>query len=400
MHNDYVPVNKKLQKFGSSIFSMMTQLAIDYNAINLAQGFPDFESPVSLKEFASRAIFNNHNQYARSMGCIPFVEAISEKVNKHYGIKLNYKTEITTFSGATEGIFSSLMGLSNDGDEVIVFEPFYDSYTPSISMCGLIPKFYRLNPPDYNVLYNDLEQLITPSTKIILLNTPHNPTGKVFSEKELKIIGDLAIKHNLYIISDEVYEHITFSPIKHVPIAKYSEYRDRVITISSIGKTFSVTGWKIGYAFGPEQLIASIQSAHQFITFSSATPFQMAMADYLKNLSDDYYNELENCYRERRDFLSKTLIEAGFSVISPDGTYFILADISNFGFPNDVVFSEYLTKNIGVACIPVSAFYSDHINPVSNFVRFAFCKKMETLKKAEICFKSKKIEWNSKNITI
>jgi N-succinyldiaminopimelate aminotransferase len=322
------------------------------------------------------------NQYAISNGQPDLRKAIAAHAKRFYNQEANPDTEITVVSGATEGLFSSIMGVINPGDEAIIIEPFYDSYAPDVIMAGGTPRYVPLRAPDWHLDPDELTRAFNNKTKLIIVNTPHNPTGKVFSQSELQFIADLCIKWNAIAISDEVYEHILFDGTKHFRLAQFEGMRERTITISSHGKSFSFTGWKIGWCIAPPDLTTAVRRAHQFVTFASGTPFQHAAVKAL-SLDDEYYAALIRDYQTKRDFLASALSNAGLDVSIPKGTYFIMAGIQPLGFNDDVTFCRYLTKEVGVAAIPPSAFYSDDHKPLGKgYARFAFCKKMETLEKA------------------
>ncbi|MBI4630968.1 MAG: aminotransferase class I/II-fold pyridoxal phosphate-dependent enzyme [Chloroflexi bacterium] len=373
---------QRVASFGTTIFAEMTQLAIQHNAINLSQGFPDFDGAAEVKAAAIAAINDGKNQYAISNGQPDLRKAIAAHAKRFYNQEANPETEITVVSGATEGLFSSIIGILNPGDEAIIIEPFYDSYAPDVIMAGGVPRYVPLRAPDWHLDPDELTRAFNNKTKLIIVNTPHNPTGKVFSQSELQLIADLCIKWNVIAISDEVYEHILFDDTKHIRVAQLDGMRERTITISSHGKSFSFTGWKIGWCIAPPDLTTAIRRAHQFVTFASGTPFQHAAVNAL-SLDDEYYAALIHDYQTKRDFLASALSNAGLDVSIPKGTYFIMAGIQPLGFNDDVTFCRYLTKEIGVAAIPPSAFYSDdHKALGKSYARFAFCKKMETLEKA------------------
>ncbi|MBE7472080.1 MAG: aminotransferase class I/II-fold pyridoxal phosphate-dependent enzyme [Anaerolineales bacterium] len=358
----------------------MTSLANQHGAVNLGQGFPDFPGPDFLKEAAIEAIRADINQYAPGSGRLSLREAIAAKMARHYNLAVNPATDITVTSGATEAILAAIMGLVNPGDEVILFEPYYDSYLPSVQMAGGVPRFYTLRPPDWAIDPDELAALFSPKTKLILVNTPHNPTGKVYSEAELRLIAELCQKYDVIAVVDEVYEHIIFDGLKHVSLAGMPGMAERTITISSAGKTFSMTGWKVGWAVAPAELSQAVFRVHQFVTYSVAAPLQEGVVTALQT-ADDYYTELAAMYQANRDFLAEALAEAGLEPIIPQGTYFIMVDISHLGFSNDVAFCRTLTTEIGVAAIPPSAFY---FNPAdgAGLARFAFCKTRPTLEEA------------------
>jgi N-succinyldiaminopimelate aminotransferase len=374
-------ISKKLQPFGTTVFSEMTRLAIEHDAINLSQGFPDFDGPPEVIEDAVAAMKAGFNQYARSMGHPRLVEAIADRRRAAYGLSYEPMSEVVVFSGATEGLFSTMIGLLEPGDEVILFEPFYDSYPACVAMAGAIPKYLTLKFPDFAVDLERLASLITPKTKLLVLNSPHNPTGKVFTKKELEGIAELCIRHNLIALTDEVYEHLTYDGAEHIPLATLPGMRERTISVSSSGKTFSFTGWKIGWATGPKNLIAAAQAAHQFVTFATSTPMQVAIAGALKTQADSFYGELRRQYTQRRDFLLSVLQDVGFTVSVPRGAYFVLAEFSAFSAGDDISFARQLVARERVAAIPPSAFYKES-DDGKRLVRFAFCKKEETLRAA------------------
>jgi len=370
--------SKRLEKIKPTIFSYITNLANEYRAINLGQGFPDFDGPEFIKTAAIQAIKEEgKNQYCPSIGIQELRTTIAEKYKKFYKAQFDPNSEITVYSGATEAIFSTLYALLNPEDEVILLEPFYDQYLALCYFTGAVPKFVRI-APDFSIDFEQLEAALSPRTKCVIINNPQNPLGKMFSKQELERIGRIC--SNCFIITDEVYEHITFENA-HVPLASLSEFRDRAITISSTAKTFSLTGWKIGYTLANAQITEHIRMVHQFVTFCTATPLQYAMAEALRAPSS-YYDNLKREYWKKRDLLNSILQNAGFKTFPPQGSYYIVADISNFDFKDDVQFCEYLIKEIGVAAIPMSVFYSE-TNPVINLIRFCFAKKNPVLEAAE-----------------
>jgi N-succinyldiaminopimelate aminotransferase len=301
-------------------------------------------------------------------------------MERHYDLKVDPATEITVTHGATEAIFASVLGLVNPGDEVILFEPYYDSYVPSVQMAGGTPRFYTLHPPDWAIDEEALAALFSEKTKLIIINTPHNPTGKVYSETELRFIADLCQKYGVIAVVDEVYEHIIFDGRPHRPLATLPGMSEHSVTISSLGKSFSVTGWKVGWAIASPLLTQAIFRAHQFITFCGAAPLQAAAVTALQ-IGNDYYTELATMYQAKRDFLAAALRQAGLKPFLPQGTYFIMVDISPLGFPNDVAFCRHLTSEVGVAAIPPSAFYHRPADG-AQLARFAFCKAQATLETA------------------
>ncbi|MGI8588717.1 MAG: methionine aminotransferase [Chloroflexia bacterium] len=371
----------RVASFGTSIFSEMSALARTHGAVNLSQGFPDFPSPDWIREAAKRALDADLNQYAISHGAPRLRAALSAKQAAFYGLAYDADTETTVTSGATEAIFAAMLALVDPGDEVIVFEPCYDSYVPSIEMAGGTARYVRLEAPDWRFDPAVLEAAVTPRTQLIIINTPHNPTGKVFTAAELETIADLCRRHNLLAVTDEVYEHIVFPPAVHIPLAGLPGMRERTVTISSTAKTFSLTGWKVGYAFAPPDLSDAIRRVHQFVVFCSVTPLQEAMADAITEApARDYYAGFLREYAARRDFLYDVLDGAGLRPQQPQGAYFIMCDVTHLGFPDDVAFARYLTTQVGVAAIPPSAFY--HAPPPQQLARFCFAKNPQTLQAA------------------
>ena len=371
-----VTFSTKLERIKPTIFSHITALANEYKAINLGQGFPDFDGPDFVKNAAIQAIQEGKNQYCPSIGVPELRSAIADKYKTFYDVNFNPADEITVYSGATEAIFSTLFALLNPKDEVILFEPFYDAYCALCHFTGAIPKFVRITP-EFTIDFEQLEALISPKTKCVVLTNPHNPMGKIFSKDELRRISDTC--PDCFIIADEVYEHITYeSP--HVHLSSFSELRDRAITISSTAKTFSLTGWKIGYTLADAAITKHIRMVHQFVTFCTSTPLQYAMVEALR-APRSYYETLKRDYWTKRDLLNSILQDAGFKTYPPQGAYYIVTDISAFNYPSDVQFCEYLIKEIGVAAIPMSAFYSE-TTPVTNLIRFCFAKENDVLQKA------------------
>lgn len=376
-------VSDKLKPFGTTIFTEMTQLAIQHQAINLAQGFPDFDGPPEIVDAAVAALKAGHNQYARSLGVVPLVQAIAAHVERQTGVAYDPMAEVGVYCGCTEGLMAAMLGLLNPGDEVIFFEPVYDSYPVCAAMAGAVAKYCTLRFPDFTVDLGALDALMTPRTKLLVLNSPHNPTGKVFSREELTAIAELCVKHDVSVLTDEVYEQLTYDDTPHVSMASIPGMRERTLALSSSGKTWSFTGWKIGWGVGPKALVGAAQSAHQFLTFCSPTPLQHAVAAALNaSATNGYFSDLRRDYTQRRDFLVQALERVGLKVAPPKGTYFVLADFSSVFEGDDVAFAKYLTAEIGVAAIPPSFFYPQNRAEGKNLVRFAYCKKMDTLKAA------------------
>jgi aspartate/methionine/tyrosine aminotransferase len=372
-------VADRLTPFGTTIFAQMSALAKEHGAINLSQGFPDFDGPEHVKEAAVGAVRAGHNQYARMFGEPVLNAAIAGWFAGASGIEADPDREITVTAGCTEAIAATLLGLVNPGDEVILFEPYYDSYRACVAMAGATPRFVALRAPGWLFDERELRAAFTARTRAILVNTPHNPTGKVFTREELGLIASLCAEHGVIAVADEVYERLVFEG-EHVCIASLDGMRGRTVTLSSLGKTFGLTGWKIGWAIAPPDLTAGVRSAHQFLTFAVSTPMQHAAAAALGSPAG-YFEGFVRDYRARRDLLCSALLEIGFALTPPAGTYFVMADHSAFGVGDDVAFCKHLAVEIGVAAIPPSAFYMNTAlgRPL---VRFAFCKTMATLEAA------------------
>ncbi len=372
------PIRSALVPFGTTIFTEMTRLAQQHDAVNLAQGFPDFDGPEFAKDAAIRAIREGHGQYARMSGTPELARVLSAKYRRDYELDYDPDTEITVTSGATEAIFSALQGICEPGDAVVLFEPYYDSYRAAVAMAGAIPRFVTLEAPDWSFDVEGLRRA-AQGARAILVNSPHNPTGKVFSGGELETIAGICREEDALCLTDEVYEHIVYDG-HHVPMATLTGMRERTITISSFGKTFSLTGWKIGWAAAPAPLSAAVRAAHQFVTFATATPLQHGAAVALSTGSE-YYRLLRDSYQGKRDYLVQELAAIGFRVSSPAGTYYVCADFRPLGFDDDVAFCRRLIEQIGVAAIPPSVFY-EHPERGKSYARFAFCKKDSTLETA------------------
>ncbi|HMN95413.1 MAG TPA: aminotransferase class I/II-fold pyridoxal phosphate-dependent enzyme [Phycisphaerales bacterium] len=373
----------RLRPFGTSIFATISALAAKHGAVNLGQGFPDFDGPEFAKEAAIAAIRAGKGQYERMSGVPALNRAIADRWRIDSGIEVDPDLEITVTSGCTEAIAATLLGLLDPGDEVLLVEPYYDSYRACVAMAGAVPRYVRMRPPRFRLPIEELEAAITARTRGILVNTPHNPTGRVYDDAELAAIAELARRHDLTVISDEVYEKLAFAR-PHRSIATLPGMRERTIVLSSLGKTFSLTGWKIGWAIAPPGLTAAVRAAHQFLTFSSATPLQHAAAAALR-CEETYYAELLDGYLRRRGRLLDALDGAGFRTFVPEGSYFVIADCAPLGFDDDAAFCTHLIESAGVAAIPVGAFLHDR-GPVEEgcrtLVRFAFCKRDETLDEA------------------
>jgi aminotransferase len=371
----------RASKFTESVIREMTRICLKHQGVNLAQGFPDFPAPLEVKEAAVEAIRADFNQYAITWGTPNLRQAIAKKFAWYNGVTIDPEKEITVCCGSTEAMISSLMAIVNPGEEVIVFEPFYENYGPDTILCDAKPRFITLHEPDWHFDEKELSQAFNNKTKAIIINTPNNPTGKVFSYEELQFIADLCLKWNVIAVTDEIYEHILYDGAKHISIASLPGMRDQTITINSISKTYSLTGWRVGWAIAPSHLTASIRKVHDFLTVGAPHPFQEAGAMALK-MDRSYYEILAREYQERRDFLARGLEEAGFKVYLPNGAYYIMTDVGHFGFSDDVTFARHLVEKAGVATVPGSSFYS-HPSLGATKVRFCFPKKMETLRLAE-----------------
>ena len=372
-------IKDSMREFGETIFAEMSALAVKTDAINLGQGFPDTDGPQEIAELAITAIRDGHNQYPPGLGIKKLRDAISHHQMRFYGLEFDPDTEVLVTAGATEAIAASLLAICEQGDEIITFEPYYDSYAASIALAGGVRRVVTLNTPEYTFSIDDLEKLINVKTKAILLNSPHNPTGKVFTHNELSQIANLCIEHDLVAICDEVYEHLVFEG-EHIPLIQYPGMRDRTIQISSAGKTFSFTGWKIGWVCAQPALLDTVRTAKQFLTYVNGAPFQHAIAEAL-NLSDHYFDNFLEDMRVKRDCLSQGLEKAGLTTFTPQGTYFVTADIEKLGYKDGKQFCLDLPVQCGVVAVPNVVFY-DNKDLGSTLIRFAFCKKLDVLEEA------------------
>jgi len=364
-------LNARLQGLGTTIFAEMTALAVRHDAVNLGQGFPDVEGPAAIRDSAIAAIRAGHNQYAPGTGVPALRSAIAEHQRRRYGLTFDADTEVTVTAGATEAIAASILALCEVGDEVVTFEPYYDSYAANIAMAGAVRRTVTLRPPDFRFDLDELVAAITPRTRMIVLNTPHNPTGKVFDTDELRHIAEVCVDNDLLAITDEVYEHLVFEG-RHIPLATLDGMRERTVTISSAGKSFSFTGWKVGWACASPALTAALRTTKQFLSFTNGTPFQHAVAHGL-SLGDEVFDELTSRYRERRDQLCAGLHALGFEVFDVGGTYFATVDIRPLGYDDGLDFCIRLPERVGVAAVPEVVFYDDK-QVGAPLVRFAFCK--------------------------
>src|SRR5882724_131468 len=370
----------KAERFTESVIREMTRQANMYGAVNLSQGFPDFPAPAVVKQAAIDAINAEINQYAITWGAKRFRDAIAVKSKNYLGLDVDPEREITVTCGSTEAAISSMLAIINAGDEVIIFEPFYENYGPDAILSGAKPRYVSLRPPDWSFDRAELAAAFNNNTKAIIINTPNNPTGKVFTREEMQFIADLCQKWDVIAITDEIYEHILYDGTQHLAMATLDGMKDRTITINGMSKTYSVTGWRVGYAIAAPHLTNSIRKVHDFLTVGAAAPLQDAGATALE-LPQSYYDHLATDYLKRRDFLLGVLEEAGFKCFKPFGAYYIMTDISEFGFKSDVEFSNHLVKDVGVAVVPGSSFYRQPELGAQQ-VRFCFCKKDETLNAA------------------
>ena len=383
-------LSAKAEKFTESVIREMTRLALKHGAVNLSQGFPDFAAPAEIKDAARQAIADDINQYAITWGAKALRDAVVEKFERTQGVRYDPEREITVCCGSTEAMMSTMLAVINPGDEIVVFEPFYENYGPDAILSGATPRFVKLRPPDWTFDERELSAAFGPHTKAIILNTPNNPTGKVFSRAELEFIRDLCARWNAFCITDEIYEHILYDGAEHLSMARIDGMRERTIVINGMSKTYSVTGWRVGWALGPAEATQSIRKVHDFLTVGAAAPLQQAGAMALR-LPHSYYQKVASDYAGRRERLLKILSAAGFTVFKPRGAYYIMTDISRFPDPDspafaadtrDVRFAKYLVQKIGVAVVPGSSFYNNSADGASQ-VRFTFCKKEATLAAAE-----------------
>ena len=369
---------KALRPYGTSIFTEMSALARAHNAVDLSQGFPDFDGPESIRKVAADAIMRGPNQYVQTQGIPELRRAIAGKMKRFYDVDVDEEYEVTVTSGATEGLCATILGILEPGDEVILIAPAYDAYPPLVSLAGGHIRYVSLEGPEFRLPRKKLEDTFGPKTRAIVLNNPQNPCGKVFTRDELDHIGALCKKYDAVAIGDEVYEHIVFDGLRHITLLNVPDLKDRAAVVSSTAKTFSMTGWKIGYVIASPPLTRAVRMSHQFITFCGNPAMQKAMT-FAINLPDSYYGTLLADYTLRRAWLCEALQDAGFRVLRPEGTYYVIADISSVGFSDDIDFCQMLPSEAGVAAIPCSYFWENRSRG-KRFVRFCFCKKDETLR--------------------
>ena len=374
------PENSILGSYGTTIFTVMSALAVEHGAINLGQGFPDADGPEDIRRRAADALVAGPNQYPPMMGTPELRQAVADHNRRFYGIDVDWRSGVMVTSGATEALADCLLGLIEPGDEVILMEPLYDSYLPIVRLAGAVPRLVRLEPPDWQLPRRALEAAFSDRTKLAVLNSPHNPTGKVFDRDDLAFLAELLVAHDAYAVCDEVYEHLVFDGRPHVPLMTLPGMAERCLRIGSAGKTFSMTGWKVGYVTAAPTLLTAAARAHQFITFTTPPALQAAVA-YGLGKDDAYFRSLGRDLAIKRDRLSRGLAEAGFAMLRADGTYFLTADIRPLGFDgDDEAFCRHIATQAGVAAVPVGAFYRD--DGPRHYVRFCFCKSDAVLDEA------------------
>jgi aminotransferase len=373
--------SQKAVSFTESVIREMTRLSMLHDAINLSQGFPDFAAPEEVKEAARTAIADDVNQYPITWGAEGFRRAIAETYAERYGMRwIDPERDVTVTCGSTEAMIAAMLGVLDPGDEVVVFEPFYENYGPDSIISGAVPRTVTLHPPDWTFDEAQLAAAFNERTRGVVINTPNNPTGKVFTREELAVVAELCQKWDVVVFTDEIYEHILYDGTVHVPPGAVPGLEDRTVTISALSKTYAVTGWRVGWVVAPGPLSRGIRSVHDFLTVAAPAPLQEAGETALR-LPEEYYRRTADEYRERRDVWIDVLREVGFGVEPPAGAYYVMADISSFGFPDDVRFARHMVEDVGVAVVPGSSFFT-RAEDGAHLVRFAFCKKLETLKEA------------------
>jgi aspartate/methionine/tyrosine aminotransferase len=373
--------SQKVMQFTESVIREMTRLAQLHDAVNLSQGFPDFPAPAPVKDAACQAIQNDVNQYAVTWGTKEFRDAVAREFTRRYHVPVIPDQQVTVCCGSTEAMMATMLACVDPGDEVVVFEPYYENYGPDAILSGAEPRFVRLREPDWTFDPDELRGAFSNRTRAIVINTPNNPTGKVFSRDELQLIADLCQKWDVIAIADEIYEHILYDGLTHIPIASLPGMADRTVTINGLSKTYSVTGWRIGWAIAPASLAGGIRKVHDFLTVGAAAPLQEAGVVAL-GLPDTYYASLAAGYQRRRDMLLGILEKHGFVCYKPGGAYYIMTEVAHFGFANDVEFARYLVKDVGVATVPGSSFYDDPADGATK-IRFCYSKRDETMLEAD-----------------
>jgi aspartate/methionine/tyrosine aminotransferase len=376
-----IRASDKAARFTESVIREMTRLAHLHGAVNLSQGFPDFPAPTEVKEAARRAIESDVNQYAITWGARSLRQAIARKFERLYSVPVDPEREVTVTCGSTEAMMATLLAILNPGDEVVVFEPFYENYGPDAILSGAVPRFVKLRPPDWSFDPEELERAFSARTRAVIVNTPNNPTGKVFTRAELEKVADLCRRHDALAVTDEIYEHILYDGAVHIPMATLPGMAERTVTINGMSKTYSVTGWRVGWTIAPPVLTDAIRKVHDFLTVGAAAPLQEAGALAL-DLPASYYVALAEGYARRRDRIVPVLERAGFRVYRPTGAYYVMTEIDGLGWSDDVAFARHLVEKVGVAVVPGSSFYDDPADGRRQ-VRFAFCKRDETLDEAE-----------------
>ncbi len=373
--------SRKASSFTESVIREQTRLALKHGAINLSQGYPDFPAPAELKEAARQAIADDINQYPLTWGAEPFREAVAAKYRDLYGMTwVDPESHVTVTCGSTEAMIASMLGVLDPGDEVVVFEPFYENYGPDTIIAGAVPRTVTLHPPDWTFDESELRAAFNDRTRGIVLNTPNNPTGRVFTRAELDVVAELCARYDAVAFTDEIYEHITYDGYLHVPPGSVPGMQDRTVTISALSKTYAVTGWRVGWVVAPDSLTGGIRSVHDFLTVAAAAPLQEAGAVALA-MPESFYERTAQEYRERRELMMKILGDSGFAATPPQGAYYVMADCSHLGLGDDVEVARHLVEHVGVAVVPGSSFFSKP-ELGRHLVRFAFPKKLETLEEA------------------
>ena len=371
-------LSRKLSNFTDSVIRRMTRIANQHGAVNLSQGFPDFDPPTALKEALEKVAGGNIHQYAVTWGAANFREALARKQSGFMGFEINPETQVAVTCGSTEAMIAAMMTVCNPGDKVIVFSPFYENYTADAILSGAEPIYVHLKPPLYHFDVNELESAFRQNPKALILCNPSNPSGKVYTREELQIIARLAIEYDVFVITDEVYEHIVYEPNHHIYISSLPGMFERTISCSSLSKTYSITGWRLGYVIAPSDIIDGVRKVHDFLTVGAAAPLQEAAVTAL-NFGEEYYIGLQKSYTEKKDFFLNGLDQLGLKYTAPQGAYYVMVDISEFGATNDIEFCEWMTSEVGVAAVPGSSFFQEEVH---HLIRFHFAKNEETLTRA------------------